>query len=328
MDALQLIKQQLDVETILEHYDFDNARASGNKMRACCKLHDGDNPNGFVIDLDNGLWSCHTGDCGNGDIFHLVQRLEDISFPLAVHKIAEIMKLEIGDLEIVARNKKEQRELKEFLKAIKQMQKKELEEFVEDFDKLRVTKYKAFQTETIQKFGLVLFKEFFGMKTNGDPMVLRDRLGFPIVHEGKLIGYSLRSTKIDDVPKWVHQPTHIKTSEMLYNYDVVIGASKVVVCEGITDVWAFDEIGIKAIATYGAKISDEQRKMLLRLGCDLVFAFDGDEAGRIAQQKAYEMFYRTTNIEFINFATGEDPESIDREALSNYYKTKTRKVGR
>ena len=63
MDALEFIKDKLDVETILDHYDFDSVRPSGSKARACCKLHDGDNPNGFVIDLDTGLWSCHTGDC-------------------------------------------------------------------------------------------------------------------------------------------------------------------------------------------------------------------------------------------------------------------------
>lgn len=326
MDALQLIKEKLDVEAILDYYDFDNARASGNKLRSCCKIHGGDNYNGFVIDLDTGLWSCHTGDCGNGDIFHLVQKLEEVSFPVSVHRIAEIMNLNIGDLQIVARNKQEQRELKEFLKAIKQTQKRELEEFTEDFEKKKVTRFKTFKTETIQKFGLVLFKEFFGVKTNGEQMVLADRLGFPIINEGKLIGYSLRSTKVDDVPKWIHQPTHIKTSELLYNYDVVIGAIKVVVCEGITDVWAFDEIGIPAVCTYGAKISEEQQKLLLKLGCDLVFAFDGDEAGHTATKKAYEMFHRTTNIEFIHFAYGEDPESIERETLLNYYKTKTRKV--
>lgn len=327
MDALELIKEQLDVETILDYYDFDNVKQNGSKLRACCKIHEGNQPTGFVIDIDTGLWSCHTGDCGNGDIFHLVQKLENISFPMSVHRVAEIMKLNIDDVEIVARNKKEQRELKEFLKAIKQTQTKELTEFTEDFAKVRVTKFKAFKTETLQKFGLVLFKEFFGVKSNGDPMVLHDRLGFPIIQEGKLVGYSLRATRVDDVPKWIHQPTHIKTGELLYNFDAVIGAVKIVVCEGITDVWAFDEIGVPAVCTYGAKISDEQKKLLLILGSDLVFAFDGDDAGRSATLKAYETFRKIANIEFIHFADGEDPENIEREALLNYYKTKTRKVG-
>lgn len=327
MDAVQYIKTNLDIERVLEHYNFDGIRPSGNKIRACCRIHDGDNDNGFVIDVETGLWSCHTGDCGNGDAFHLVQALEDISFPMAVHKLAQIMQIDIDNLEIVARNKKEQRELKDFIKTIKNMQKKELNEFTENFKKKSVTRYKAFKTETLQKFGLVLFEEFHGIKSNGEPMILKNRLGFPIVQEGKLLGYSLRAVQINDVPKWIHQPTNIKTSEILYNYDNVIGAIKVVVCEGITDVWAFDEIGVPAVCTYGAKISNEQLKLLLMLGSDLVFAFDGDEAGRNAQKKAYDMFHLTSNIEFITFAPGEDPENIERETLLAYYKTKTRRVG-
>ena len=48
----------------------------------------------FVINKDTGLWYCHTGNCGGGDIFTLVERFEDFSktdFPRTVQWLAFIL---------------------------------------------------------------------------------------------------------------------------------------------------------------------------------------------------------------------------------------------
>lgn len=326
MDALQLIKDNLDIERILEYYKFSNVKPSGNKMRACCKLHDGDNPTGFVIDVETGLWSCHTSDCGKGDVFHLIQKLDEVPFPQAVLKVADILDIDIEALDIVARTSEERKELRIFMNAMKKAQDVLISEYEQVCESKNVTKYLDFDKETIEKFGLVYFKEFIGRRTDGSPLNLEHRLGFPIIKDGIKVGYSLRATKKGEIPKWVHQPTAIRTAELLYNYDAVIGASKVAVVEGITDVWAFDELGIPAVCTYGASISDKQKRLLLMLGADLVLAFDGDLAGRTATISAYEMFKNTTNMEFVSFDEGTDPASIPRTELLERYNTKTRRI--
>jgi DNA primase len=322
MDAIQLIKEHLDVERILKYYDFDGAKPSGNKIRSCCKIHDGNNPTGFVIDVDTGLWSCHTSDCGSGDIFHLVQRLEDIGFPVAVHKVADVLGLDIGNLEIVARTKQERKELRDFLDAIKRAQQKELQAYTPEGTAVNVKKFKEFQSSTIEHFGLTFFKTFIGVNSKGEPITLFDRLGFPIIQEGKQVGFSLRATRQGEIPKWIHQPTDLEVRGLLYNYDAVLGEPVVVVVEGITDVWAYHEIGIPAVAIYGSHISKEQVRLLLRLGCDLIFSFDGDIAGRSAMKKAYDTFKLTSNIRFVILPDGQDPESIPREELWKHYETK------
>lgn len=322
MDAVQLIKNNLDVERVLEYYDFDKVRPSGNKLRACCKLHEGNNESGFVIDMDSGLWSCHTGDCGSGDIFHLVQRLENIGFPVAVHKVADVLGLDIANLEIIARTQKEQKELRAFLKAVKRLQTVEMPEFIPTGDTKKIKKFKEFNLSTIEHFGLVYFASFHGTNSVNEPITLKDRVGFPITQKGKVIGYSLRAVKAGDYPKWLHQPTHIKTGDILYNFDNVIGEPVVTVVEGITDVWAYYEIGVPAVATYGAHVSEQQMRLLLQLGCDLVFSFDGDGAGRTAMQNAYERFRLTSNIRFVHLPDGSDPENIPREELTIHYEQK------
>lgn len=320
MDAIQMIEQNLDIERILDHYKFDNVRPSGNFLRACCAIHGGDNPMSFVINQDSGLWSCHS-QCGNGNIFHLVQKMEDIRFPQAVYRVAEILGLDIQELKIIASDAKEKKELKTWLKVMKEMLKDRNMESFEPVDEYKKVKtFKDFLPETIEKFGLFYFDKFQGLNRSGEPFITYQRLAFPIIQQGKTVGMSLRATNDKQVPKWLHQPSHISTSELLYNYDSAIGQDEVTIVEGITDVWAYHEIGVTAIATYGAHITDEQKRMLLRLGSKLIFSFDGDRAGREITEKAIEMFKYTTDYRVVQLPEGTDPESIKRKELNEIWK--------
>lgn len=313
MDAIQLIKDNLDVESVLKHYNFEDISQSGNYLRACCKLHDGSNPTAFVIHYDEGLWSCHTGDCGNGDIFHLVQRFERTTFPYAVHKVAEILGLDLTDMEIVARTRKERKEVNDFLKTLKEHNKQEQDVYKLPESYKKVKKYKEFKKETMEYFDLRYYDEF-----DCETFKMEKVLVFPIEQKGKIVGVSLRAT-LPGRLKWVHQPNNMKTGDLLYNYDNAMGNDVIVVVEGITDVWAYHEIGVKAVATYGAHIKKEQKRMLLRTGADLVFSFDGDEAGRKTMEQAKKEFQYTSNIWFVDIPEGKDPESISREELMELY---------
>lgn len=319
MDAIQLIEQHIDVDLVLNHYKFDQIRPSGNFIRACCGIHGGDNPMSFVINQENGLWSCHTS-CGNGNIFQLVQKMENISFPESVYRVASIMGLDIQDLKIVAKTTQEKKELKNWIKTMKAMTRvTEFHEFVPVDEHKKVTKFKDFQQETLEKFGLYYFDKFQGLNRSGEPFIAYQRLAFPMIQQGKMVGMSLRATQYNHNPKWLHQPSSIATSDLLYNYDSAIGQEEVVVVEGITDVWAYHEIGVVAVCTYGAHVTDEQRRMLLRLGSKLVFSFDGDKAGRETTEKAIEMFQYTSDISVVQLPDGADPESISREELKQWY---------
>lgn len=319
MEALQLIKDNLDVERILEHYDFDNVTERGNHFRACCKLHDGQNRMAFAIHQDEGLWTCHTGECGSGDVFTIVQKMEGVSFPVAVHRVAEILNLDITNLEIVARTKQEHKELRAWMKTMKSMLVTETLEYTATGKIKSIKAYKGFKKDTLKEFGVMFFESFTGTNAVGEEFTLSDFLGFPIYKKDILIGMSLRSTRKNEFVKWIHQPSHIKTGELLYNFDNALGQKEVVVVEGITDVWAYHEIGKVAVCTYGASISQVQKRLLTQLGSDLVFSFDGDEAGRSAMRQAYDMFKSHSNIKFVHLPQGHDPENITREELTTQY---------
>lgn len=324
MDAVALITQHLDVDKLLKHYDFDGVHTDNEIIRASCKIHGGNNPTAFVINRETGLWYCHTGSCGGGDVFTLVQRMEGIEFKESVHWLSKFFDLDIANLTIVERKAEYIEELKRFIKAMKGKRKKIIPMFAISEEVKSVAKYRDFETATLAHFNLGYVESVTLAKRNGEHYTLRSRLVFPIVYNGIQVGVSFRRIKSTDVPKWSHQPAHIETKDLLYNYDAVIGESVVVVCEGITDVWAFFEIGVPAVATFGAHLTQEQYKLLLKTGADIVLAYDGDEAGKLATQRAIKLLKHKANISLIHMSDDEDPESIGREELKKRYESRKR----
>lgn len=319
MDAITLLREHIDIMKLLEHYGFKDVRADGNMIRACCKMHDGNNPTGFVANPDNGLWYCHTGNCGGGDAFTLVQHFEECDFKTAVNFIADFYGIDINNLEIVERKQSYMQEMKKWLKAVSSRKKKDTKAYHIDVPIREVTKLRNFTEETMQHFGLGFVDEINLEKKNGGRYALKNRLYIPIIFRGIQVGASFRKVKATDYPKWSHQPLKLNTGDMLYNYDATDGLKTIVIVEGIFDVWAYHEIGITAVATFGAHITEEQYKLLMRTGADLVFSYDGDKVGKQATEKALEIFRYKANLEYVLFDENEDPESIPREQLKLKY---------
>ena len=100
MDAIEYIKENTDGRTVLYHYNFKSMKETDYQIRACCGIHGGDNPEAFVWNKANDLWFCYTGDCGGGDIFDLIMKMDNLSFKEAVHKAASILNLSIMGMKI------------------------------------------------------------------------------------------------------------------------------------------------------------------------------------------------------------------------------------
>lgn len=317
MDAVTLINDNLDTEKLLIHFDFDKIRTSGDITRSCCKIHGGINPSAFVINNETGLWYCHEM-CGGGDAYTLVEKMLNLSFPEAVRWLASFTGVDISNLTITERKSQHIEETKKFIKLMNN-KKKSFNNFSISEEIKGVKKYRNFLPSTLEYFGLGYVDKVKLDKRNGETYTLLQRLVFPIIFNNIQIGILFRRVNNQDYPKWSNQPVDLNFGDILYNYDNAVGSAVVVVCEGILDVWAFHEIGVTAVATLGAHITDEQYKLLLMTGADIVLAYDGDKAGREVVSKAKEMFKNKANLSYILFDEGTDPESIDREELNNRY---------
>ncbi len=152
----------------------------------------------------------------------------------------------------------------------------------------------------------------------------RGRLVWPIRDvTGQTIGFGARKLYDDDQgPKYLNTPeTPIyKKAQVLYGLDLAKrdiargDPRRVVVVEGYTDVMAAHLAGVTtAIATCGTAFGAEHIKVLRRVMGDdsaageIVFTFDGDEAGQKAALRAFSEDSRFTAQTFVAVA----PDGLD-----------------
>jgi DNA primase len=151
------------------------------------------------------------------------------------------------------------------------------------------------------------------------------RLLWPIrTSAGEVIGFGARRL-FDDDPmeaKYVNTPETplYKKSSVLFGIDLakrdIAKGHQAVVVEGYTDVMAMHLAGVTtAVASCGTAFGDEHLAMLRRLMMDdnffrgeLIYVFDGDEAGQAAALKAFAGEQHLAGQSFVAVAAdGMDP---------------------
>ena len=151
----------------------------------------------------------------------------------------------------------------------------------------------------------------------------RDRLMFPILSPRREpLGFGGRALG-DDPAKYLNSPETplFHKSRVLFGLpqaiDAVRQTRRVIVVEGYMDVVGLFENGIRnGVATMGTAATEAQAAILTRLADEIVFAFDGDDAGRRAARKALENFLPALrdgkSVSFMMLPKGEDPDSVAR----------------
>jgi DNA primase len=326
MDARSVIDKVIDGQTILSYYGFNSIDASHTTIRACCKLHDGDNTHGFIFDTERNMWTCCTGNCGSGDAYELVKRFEGCTYPEAIMKTAEIFNVDISNLELTTIKSANQKEKDEWLELVKKAKKKtELKPFtLPDLEIKAITHFRNFTKETIDHFE-AFYTPSYVVDTEDKHYFLKDRICIPVTFHELLIGYALRRTNNEDMQKWSNQG--FDSGTILYSYDSVRqfisdnNIDEIILVEGIFDVWQYWQQGIyNVVATFGAHITDEQVELLLGMTTTLVLSYDGDKTGRACTLKSIKELKYKFDLYVIPFDEGEDPGSC--EELADRYKNK------
>ncbi len=152
---------------------------------------------------------------------------------------------------------------------------------------------------------------------------LRDRITFPIRNvQGELIGFGGRVLGSGE-PKYLNSPETLlfHKGEELYGLHEARAAvqrkGQALIVEGYLDVIALAQHGIEhAVATLGTACTDEHVKRLFRHCAQIVFAFDGDSAGRRAAARALESALPALaderSVKFLFLPAEHDPDSYVR----------------
>jgi DNA primase len=152
----------------------------------------------------------------------------------------------------------------------------------------------------------------------------RDRVMFPIrAVGGEVIGFGGRVLD-DSKPKYLNSPETPVFSKGRELYGLFEARQPIrerghaLVVEGYMDVVALAQAGhANAVATLGTACTADHVQKLLRFTDDIVFAFDGDAAGRRAAAKAMQAALEhatdTRRLRFLFLPPEHDPDSYVRE---------------
>ncbi|WP_163832382.1 DNA primase [Spartinivicinus ruber] len=151
----------------------------------------------------------------------------------------------------------------------------------------------------------------------------RNRLMFPIRDQrGRVIAFGGRVFS-DEKPKYLNSPeTSVfqKSKELYGLYEAKQQnrqLTSLIVVEGYMDVIALAQHGIThSVATLGTSVTVEHVRKLFKQTNEIVFCFDGDEAGKKAAWRALENSFSSMDdgygAKFLFLPQGEDPDSIIR----------------
>ncbi|MDO4792324.1 MAG: DNA primase [Buchananella hordeovulneris] len=200
---------------------------------------------------------------------------------------------------------------------------------------LRVLRSKGFRDEEVVAAGLAT------QGTRGIYDRFRGRLMWPIRDlTGATIGFGARKLGEEEGPKYLNTPETAlyKKNQVLYGVDLakrdITTKRQLVVVEGYTDVMAAHLAGITtAVATCGTAFGEGHIRVARRLlgdsfdpaagvmfstgttrGAEVIFTFDGDEAGRKAALRAFEQDQKFAAQTFVAVEpSGLDPCDVRRE---------------
>ena len=152
----------------------------------------------------------------------------------------------------------------------------------------------------------------------------RDRIMFPI-HDrrGRIIGFGGRILDKGE-PKYLNSPETpiFQKGHELYGLHQALQANRqlkrALIVEGYMDVIALFQHDITyAVATLGTATSANHLQRLFRYTSEIIFCFDGDQAGRTAAWRALQVTLPIMNdgvqIRFMFLPDGEDPDSLVRK---------------
>ena len=149
----------------------------------------------------------------------------------------------------------------------------------------------------------------------------RGRIMFPIRNpRGQVIGFGARILGAGE-PKYLNSPETpvFRKGQELYGLhearDAIRQSGRAIVCEGYLDVIQLAQAGFaEAVAALGTAVTSAHVSALLRATDHVIFAFDGDAAGRKAARRALEatlpVIADTKRASFVLLPEGEDPDSL------------------
>ena len=310
-DAKEEIKSRLSVEDVVGQY-VELKRAGRNlKGRSPWGV---DKTLSFMVSPEKGIWHDFSANKG-GDIFTFVMEVEGIGFKEALEKLAgqagvDLAKYRGGDPAVA---KKKVRAKEALALATKYYQaclvrNKPVCEYVfykRNLNRQTIAEFKIGYAPASGKALVGVLKkrgyteaelDTAGLLNRFKTDLFRDRMTVPFIDTtGNVIGFTARILGKGE-PKYLNTPETLLFNKSKFIFGLFQAKESirrngfVVIVEGNMDVISSHQAGVKeAVATSGTAMTEQHLKALSNLTSDIRLAYDGDEAGIKATERAIMM---------------------------------------
>ena len=322
-------------------------KKSGREYKACCPFHTEKTPS-FWVSPDKQFYHCFG--CGkHGTALGFLMDHDHMAFPEAVEELAMRLGLEVPQEGTAERSAPRAEEpLYELMARVAGFYSEQLtrEPRVRDYlakrglvpvtlERFGIGYAPNSWNEVLRRFGasdgerrrlaeagLIVERERGGgRETDRYYDRFRDRVMFPIRDaRGRVIAFGGRIIDAGE-PKYLNSPETVlfhKGRELYGLYETRRarrGLDRLVVVEGYMDTVSLHQSGIDyAVATLGTATTAEHFRRIFRLVPSVVFAFDGDRAGRAAAWRALQQALPEARegreIRFLFLPQGHDPDTL------------------
>ncbi|MBI4870842.1 MAG: DNA primase [Candidatus Riflebacteria bacterium] len=336
--VLDEIRERADIVAVVS--DHVLLKRAGANFSGLCPFHSEKTPS-FTVHPGKRIFHCFG--CGvGGDVFSFVMRIQNISFPAAIEKLAMQVGLDLtpyrgreSDVDF-ARIHNLMREAQGFFKralaaapaARAYLEKRGLTaQTIREFgigyapDEWRAATdhltSRGYTRDELVTFGLVRRG-----KEDSVYDYFRGRVVFPIEDEfAKPVGFGGRILG-DGNPKYLNSPESAVYSKgrMLFNLHRAAPAAAeagmtLLLVEGYMDVIGLWQAGFHhVVATLGTALTETQVRKLAKVAKHLVFAYDPDAAGVKATLRALPLLEKTgLEVSMLRLPQGVDPDEFVQE---------------
>ena len=331
---VEAIKARIDIVSLISRYL--TLQKSGSRYKGHCPFHKDDTPS-FYVDAEKGLWHCFG--CGaGGDMFAFLMKIERISFPEALARLAA----EAG-VKLSSRKGEGERD------KLYQINAQAAEYFAANLRHPRHGKRardylvsRGYDEAAWNRFGLGYaldtwdgLKARFAGRYGEAPLIelgllvkgrggrtydrFRDRVIFPIFDlSGRPIAFGGRA--FSGEPKYLNSPQTplFDKGRQLYGLswarDEIAANRTAILVEGYTDVLSLHSAGVKnAVGSMGTALTRGQAELLARFAAEVVIAYDRDAAGQAASGRGMVILHNAgLDVRVASLPEGDDPDSFVR----------------
>lgn len=343
MDLKEDIKARLNIEDVIGEYV--QLKRAGRNFKGLSPFSHEKTPS-FMVSPEKQIWHDFSSGKG-GNIFSFIMDVEGLDFRESLEFLARKAGLDItkyrtsntGSNSSKIKNRLyESNDLaaKYYQKSLTQNQ-QALSYLIKDrkFDKQTILDFRlGYAPNTGSALTNFLKKRGFNSKDllqaglsvqrfRGDADMFRERIMIPLMDsQGRVLGFTARQL-IDDStsPKYLNTPQTPLYDKSRHVYGLHLAKEFIrkdkfaVIVEGNLDVIASYQAGVQnVVATAGTAMTENQLKELSRFCNDIRLAYDRDDAGIGATERAIPIAEKLgLNLSIIDIPSGKDPDELIRK---------------